>query len=117
VGRPRPPVDQLDGQMPTSSFPSGHIAATTCMWAAIAILSMPRIRHWWRWIFLALAIVMPIGVAVSRMYRGEHHPTDMLGAFILSACWLSLLVWTIKPNQHAVGVHESARDAEAVTVR
>jgi undecaprenyl-diphosphatase len=115
VGRPRPPVEQLDGQMPTSSFPSGHIAATTCLWVSIAILSMPRIRHWWRWIFLGLAIVLPAGVAISRMYRGEHHPTDLLGALVLAACWLTLLVRVIRPNEHAVGVHEAARDAERAT--
>ena len=114
VDRPRPPVEQLDGQMPTSSFPSGHIAASMCMWVSIALLSMPRIKHWWRWIFLALAIVMPAGVALSRMYRGEHHPTDALGAAVLTACWLSVLVWALKPNQVAVGVHEAARDAERV---
>jgi undecaprenyl-diphosphatase len=115
VGRPRPPVEQLDGQMPTSSFPSGHIAATTCLWVSIAILSMPRIRHGWRWIFLGLAIVLPAGVAISRMYRGEHHPTDLLGALVLAACWLTLLVRVIRPNEHAVGVHEAARDAERAT--
>jgi undecaprenyl-diphosphatase len=98
VGRPRPTVIQMDGQMPTSSFPSGHIAATLCLWTSIAILTMPRVRAWWRWIFLALAIVMPAGVALSRMYRGEHHPTDVLGALILSACWLSVLVWTLRPG-------------------
>ena len=99
VGRPRPPVEQLDGQMPTSSFPSGHIAASLCLWISIALLATPRIRGWWRWVFPALAVVLPAGVALSRMYRGEHHPTDVLGALVLAGCWLSLLVWTLKPNR------------------
>jgi membrane-associated phospholipid phosphatase len=98
VGRPRPPVEQLDGQMPTSSFPSGHIAATMCLWTAIAILATPRVRHWWRWAFVALAVIMPAGVALSRMYRGEHHPTDVLGAAVLTALWIGVLWWTIRPN-------------------
>jgi membrane-associated phospholipid phosphatase len=97
VGRPRPSADQLDGQMPTSSFPSGHIAATLCLWTSIAILTMPRVRAWWRWIFLALAIVMPAGVALSRMYRGEHHPTDVLGALVLAGCWLTVLARPLRP--------------------
>jgi hypothetical protein len=111
VDRPRPTVPQLDGQMPTSSFPSGHIAASLCLWISIAMLTLPRIRQWWRWVFLALAIVVPAGVALSRMYRGEHHPTDVLGAGVLTACWLTLLFWTIRPNQVAVTVHEAAADA------
>lgn len=99
VGRPRPPVDQLDGKLPTSSFPSGHIAATMCLYAAIAVLLVPRLRaYWWRWIFVVLAVVMPLGVAVSRMYRGMHHPTDVLGAALLTACWLTVLYFSIRPN-------------------
>lgn len=109
TGRPRPPVEQMDGQMPTSSFPSGHIAATLCLWTAIAIVSMARIRQWWRWAFLIPAIVMPAGVALSRMYRGMHHPTDVLGAVLLAAAWLGVLWWVVRPNESAVSVSEAAR--------
>ncbi|MFI5936432.1 phosphatase PAP2 family protein [Actinoplanes sp. NPDC051494] len=98
VGRPRPEAEQLDGQMPTSSFPSGHIAATMCLYVAIAVLMLPRVRAWWRWLFVALAVIMPTGVALSRMYRGMHHPTDVFGAAVLTACWITLLWWVLKPN-------------------
>jgi undecaprenyl-diphosphatase len=98
VGRPRPPVEQLDGHMPTSSFPSGHIAATMCLYVSIAVLVVPRIRAWWRWIFVALAVIMPVGVALSRMYRGMHHPTDVLGACVLTACWITVLWFVLRPN-------------------
>jgi undecaprenyl-diphosphatase len=98
VGRPRPPVENLDGTMPTSSFPSGHIAATLCLWAAIALLVQPRVRAWWRWIPVTLAVLMPAGVALSRLYRGMHHLTDALGALLLATLWLTLLYLTTKPN-------------------
>jgi undecaprenyl-diphosphatase len=98
VGRPRPPVEHLDGQLPTSSFPSGHIAATMCLYVAIALLVVPRVRAWWRWLFVALAVIMPVGVALSRMYRGMHHPTDVLGAGVLTACWITLLWFVLRPN-------------------
>jgi undecaprenyl-diphosphatase len=101
VKRPRPPVEQLDGQMPTSSFPSGHIAATMCLWLAIAIIVMARVNGWWRWISVALVVIMPMGVTLSRMYRGMHHPTDVLGAVILTALWVGLLWWVIRPNGEA----------------
>jgi undecaprenyl-diphosphatase len=101
VDRPRPPVQQLDGQMPTSSFPSGHIAATLCLWISIALLVTARTRRWWRWIPVALAVIMPVGVALSRMYRGEHHPTDVLGAMLLAALWLTVLWFAVRPNAEA----------------
>jgi len=117
TGRPRPPVEQLDGQLPTSAFPSGHIAATMCLWTAIAIVAMARIRQWWRWVFPVLAIVMPALVAVSRMYRGMHHPTDVLGACLLTAAWLGALWWVVRPNTDAETVTEAAAEAEAVARR
>jgi membrane-associated phospholipid phosphatase len=115
VDRPRPPVEQLDGPMPTSSFPSGHIAATMCVWAAIAIITMARFRQPWRWIFPALAVIMPLGVALSRMYRGMHHPTDMMGAAILTATWITVLWFTIRPNEHPSSASEAAAEASAVS--
>jgi undecaprenyl-diphosphatase len=98
VQRDRPPVPQLDGQMPTSSFPSGHIAATMCVWVAIAVLIMGRMSSRWRWFAVVLAVVMPAGVALSRMYRGMHHPTDLLGAALLTTLWVGLLWWVLRPN-------------------
>jgi len=110
VGRPRPAAEHLDGTLPTSSFPSGHIAATICLWTAIALIAFGRIDRWWRWLFLVPAVVMPAGVAISRMYRGMHHPTDVLGAVLLAACWLSVLWWTVRPNAEVT--HHAAADVE-----
>ncbi|MFY1577341.1 phosphatase PAP2 family protein [Verrucosispora sp. WMMD703] len=104
VQRDRPPVPQLDGPMPTSSFPSGHVAATMCISVAIAVLIMGRVSSRWRWFAVVLAVVMPAGVALSRLYRGMHHPTDLLGAAILTALWVGLLWWALRPNARAVPV-------------
>jgi len=98
VKRPRPYVHHLDHHLPTSAYPSGHVAATTCLYVAIAILVMGHTKGWWRWLFVALAIVMPVAIALSRMYRGEHHPTDVLGSLIFAALWLTATTLLIKPN-------------------
>lgn len=99
VGRVRPDVANMDGKMPTSSFPSGHVAATICIWTAAALLVLPRTRAWWRWLFVAAAVVMPAWVAVSRMYRGMHHPTDILGSCVLAGLWLAATWWLLRPDQ------------------
>ena len=114
VDRPRPPVENLDGPMPTSSFPSGHIAATLCLWVAIAVIVFPRTDRWWRWLFVALAVVMPVGVAVSRMYRGMHHPTDFMGAILLTGLWIGLLYWVLRPNEDVHAGNQPAIESEDV---
>jgi undecaprenyl-diphosphatase len=101
VKRPRPDVSNLDSNLPTSAFPSGHVAATTCLYVAIAILVIGHARGWWRYLFLIPAIVMPVMIAVARMYRGEHHPTDILGSLLFAALWLTAATMLIKPNEDA----------------
>jgi undecaprenyl-diphosphatase len=101
VRRPRPDVSHLDTNLPTSAFPSGHVAATTCLYVAIAILVIGHARGWWRYLFLIPAIVMPVMITVARLYRGEHHTTDILGSLLFAALWLTAATMLIKPNEEA----------------
>ena len=98
VKRPRPDVTHLDQALPTSAYPSGHEAATCCLYIAVAILVIGHARGWWRWLLLIPAIAMPVLVALSRMYRGEHHPTDILGSLLFAALWLTAASVLIRPN-------------------
>ncbi len=100
VKRPRPDVSHLDHHLPTSAYPSGHTAATTCLYVALAILVIGHARGWWRWLFLVPAIAMPALVALSRMYRGEHHPTDVLGSLLFAALWVTTVTLLVKPTRH-----------------
>jgi len=77
------------------------MAATTCLYVAIAILVIGHARGWWRYLFLIPAIVMPVMIATARMYRGEHHPTDILASVLFAALWLTTATVLIKPNQDA----------------
>ncbi len=66
--------------------------------AHIAVVVVPRIRHPLRWLAVVAAVVMPLGVALSRIYRGMHHPTDFVGATLLTLMWVTLLWWVLRPN-------------------
>jgi undecaprenyl-diphosphatase len=86
VARERPTVPQLEASPPTSSFPSGHAAAAIALYVGLALILTPHIRR--RWVgalvwFLAIAI--PSFVAVSRVYAGMHHVTDVAGSVVLGA--------------------------------
>jgi undecaprenyl-diphosphatase len=128
VKRPRPAVTHLDHHLPTSAYPSGHEVATACLYIAIAILVIGHARGWWRWLFLVPAVAMPVLVALSRMYRGEHHPTDILGSLIFAALWLTATSVLIRPNadglrrrppevdQGAVRAYENSRVGPAQDV-
>jgi membrane-associated phospholipid phosphatase len=44
---------------------------------------------------------MPALIATARLYRGEHHPTDLLASVLFAALWLTAATMFIKPNQDA----------------
>jgi membrane-associated phospholipid phosphatase len=96
VHRPRPNVVRLDRAPPTSSFPSGHTAASIALYGAVATLIIFfGARAAWRRLGLAVAILIPLIVACSRVYRGMHYPTDVLGGAALGFTWLRLSAFAI----------------------
>jgi membrane-associated phospholipid phosphatase len=95
VARPRPHVQHLGSTPSTFSWPSGHAAATLVLYGGIALLVMmatpklfPRMVAW------IVAVALTLSVAVSRIYRGEHHPTDTMAGVVLGvgALWAAVLV-------------------------
>ena len=86
VNRPRPNVPRLDAAPPTASFPSGHTAAAIVLYVSVAIILTSFVRSTIvRALVWTLAIAIPIFVGISRLYRGMHHPTDVIGSIVLGA--------------------------------
>ena len=98
--RPRPPVAHLDTILPpTSSFPSGHTGAAICLFGGIAVIVCRATAAWWRYLVVAAAVVLVLTVAVSRIYRGAHNPSDALGAVVLAVPWLLLCARLLAPRE------------------
>ena len=83
IDRERPAVEHMDVSPPTSSFPSGHTSAAVALYCGLALVLALRVRRtstkvaWW-----SLLVAVPVGVALTRMYRGMHHPSDVVGSFV-----------------------------------
>ena len=90
VRRPRPHVHHLGSTPTTFSWPSGHVAATFVLYGGIALFvamatrnRVARISSW------LVAIVLTVGVAMSRVYRGDHHTLDVLAGLLLGVVALA----------------------------
>ena len=59
-------------------FPSGHAQAATAFWGYLAL----RVRRWWFW---AIAILVMLLIALTRLYLGVHVPVDVLGGILIGA--------------------------------
>ncbi len=96
VHRPRPNVVRLDHAPPTSSFPSGHTAASVALYGAIAVLVVYfGARIAWRRLAVVVAVLLPVLVAGSRLYRGMHYPSDVIGGGLLGFAWLRVSAFAI----------------------
>jgi len=104
VHRHRPSVPRLDGAPPTSSFPSGHTAASVALYGSLAIIAWHTARAGWlRMLATVAAVVLPVAVATSRLYRGMHYPTDVLAGALLAICWLTVCYLLVLSDRATVG--------------
>lgn len=120
VGRERPPVEQLDGA-PTNSFPSGHIAAATVFYVGLALVIFMRTRRRGpRAVAVVIAVVMPLGMVLSRLYLGMHYLSDAvagvaLGAVVLAVMWR--VVHRTLPLEESPQLHDHTEFESVEAVR
>ena len=97
VDRERPPVVKLDEAPPTSSYPSGHTAASLVLYVGIALIICARIQNRaLRVVVFIIAILAPLCVALSRMYRGMHFPSDVAAGAALGVACLAVALFTVR---------------------
>ncbi|MET8652260.1 phosphatase PAP2 family protein [Nocardia aurea] len=102
VDRSRPQVPHLNPDLPpTSSFPSGHVAASLTLYACTAALIWATTRRWPYRIVAVAVMMIPVLVAGQRLYAGAHYPTDIVGAVLLSSIWTAIAWWVIEPVVHS----------------
>jgi undecaprenyl-diphosphatase len=97
VARPRPDVPRLNTSPSTGSFPSGHTAAATVLYIALAIGLSTRFRNTVVRVivFVATGLFVML-VAFGRVYRGLHNPSDVVVGAILGACCLAVAALAVR---------------------
>ncbi|MGW6458852.1 phosphatase PAP2 family protein [Streptomyces sp. NPDC055078] len=93
LGRERPqwpdPVDSAH----YASFPSGHaLTAVVCLGLLLWLLRRHGVGgRLWAW-SVAVAAVSVVGVGLTRLYLGVHWPSDVIGGWLMGACWVALSI-------------------------
>ena len=102
VGRPRPDVKPLGSLPSTSSFPSGHTAATIALYGGLALIISHRLRSRVAGFFLwTLAVLLATAIGFARIYRGMHHPSDVIAGALMGLAALGVAVVAVRIGQAA----------------
>jgi undecaprenyl-diphosphatase len=109
-GRPRPDYSVTGLVTYSHSFPSGHSTASAALWLSLALIAAsferrPARKAFW---FGAAGFVIA-AVGFSRVYLGVHWPTDVLGGWMLGACY-ALAGWMLwRPRAGGGGERDPGR--------
>jgi undecaprenyl-diphosphatase len=102
VHRHRPYVHRLEHLPVNASYPSGHTAASIAIYCGIALLLTSRIKNRAAQVAIwTVAVSIPVFVAFCRMYRGMHHPLDVLGGAIVGIAAVTALVVVSRASRSA----------------
>jgi membrane-associated phospholipid phosphatase len=91
--RPDSPLIRIVDPATDSSYPSGHAFFATVVLGMIAFLLFTTLRKkLWRILSLIVIIFLILLVGTSRIYLGDHWPSDVIGAYLIGGFFLSCLI-------------------------
>jgi membrane-associated phospholipid phosphatase len=109
IRRPRPTIDlvQVFGVLNSYSFPSGHVMFYVGFFGFLWFLVYTLLKRSWRrtllLIFLGSLIAL---VGISRIYLGQHWPSDVLGAYLLGGLTLVAILQFYRWGKKRFFVHQ-----------
>ena len=93
VDRARPDVVHLGSIPSTGSFPSGHVAATVALYGFTAYLIHELVpRTWPTRLAIGWTAIAACAVGWARVYRGMHHPLDVLAGALMGVALVAIFV-------------------------
>lgn len=95
IGRPRPAAAlvRIAGEYSYESFPSGHVVFFVEFLGFLFFLAFVLQRPGWtrRVTLIVLGSLISL-VGLSRVYLGAHWPSDVIGAYLAGAIWLTVMI-------------------------
>ena len=96
--RPRPSLAHpVVAQAGGYSFPSGHATASMAVYGALAYLTLTTVRSRpAKTMITAGALLVVVLIGFSRVYLGEHFPSDVIAGWCVGIAWVAILVLLLR---------------------
>ncbi|MCM3252511.1 phosphatase PAP2 family protein [Priestia aryabhattai] len=76
------------------SFPSGHAMSAFAVYGILSFLLWRHIpTRWGRTLLILICSIMILAIGISRIYLGVHYPSDVIGGYFASGCWVAIAIW------------------------
>jgi undecaprenyl-diphosphatase len=118
VNRPRPDalLVHVIEKLTDTSFPSGHVLFYVTFVGFLWFLCYTLLKPGWKrtlalWAFGAVVAL----VGLSRIYMGEHWPSDVLGAYLLGSICLVLTIALYRWGKTRYFVHQPVAPPQPVS--
>lgn len=91
--RARPTIHRII-EVSGYSFPSGHSMAAFSLYGGLAFLIWKHIpTAAGRVLMIIVSAMFILMIGMSRIYLGVHYPSDVVGGYFMSGCWLAVCIW------------------------
>src|SRR5215211_8132451 len=118
VPRDRPHVHRLEDLPADASYPSGHTAASLAVYCGLVLLLTSAFpKGGWRAAVWVVALLLPVFVAVSRLYRGMHHPLDVGAGALIGMGAVLVLLFACRAAGVAALAHSPGRNRARLSSR
>ncbi|MFJ8965857.1 phosphatase PAP2 family protein [Lentzea sp. NPDC102401] len=73
---------------PTTSFPSGHAQSAVVSYSLLLLLFWNGLNRAWRRAVTCGAVLVVLGIGLSRVALSVHYVSDVLAGYALGAAWV-----------------------------
>lgn len=87
VARARPVFSDPLSHARGTSFPSGHATGSAAFYFALAVIALSVLHRPRRGLLLAMAVLMPVGIASTRVVLGVHYVSDVTAGLLIGWGW------------------------------
>jgi membrane-associated phospholipid phosphatase len=113
VHRTRPVLVNPVAHERGASFPSGHAQAAVVGYAVLLLVFLPVLHGARRWLAVGVAVLMVLGIGLSRVALGVHYVSDVLAGYVLGAAWATAMIASFNVWRRKEGL-PSARPDEGL---